>query len=105
MSDAMQRVKITVLKRTMNTDLVQQYLKTEGDYGICDQFHDGQEFFTDKPWVVPQGFCTWAWTDIRGDIQTILLGGDLPWIKERHVAIASCSDVFRPVIFKIERVE
>lgn len=105
MSDNMPKVKITVLKRTFNADLVQQYLDAGEGYGVCDQLRDGQEFVTDRPWNKPEGFCTWAWADIRGDIQTIMAGGDLPWIKERGVAIASCTDVFRPVIFKIQRME
>ena len=105
MSDKTPKVKITVLKRTFNADLVQQYMKTDGTSHACDQFQDGQVFVTEEPWAVPKGFCTWAWADIRGDIQTIMLGGDLPWMIERHMCIASCTDVFRPVIFKIERVK
>lgn len=105
MSDRKPKVKITVLKRSFNTDLVEKYMNPDQGYGVCDQFRDGQEFVTEQPWSVPPGFCTWAWADIRGDIQTVMLGGDLPWMKERHVAIASCTDVFRPVIFKIERIE
>jgi uncharacterized repeat protein (TIGR04076 family) len=107
MPDNMSKVKITVLKRTFDTDLVQKYLDTghSQGYGICDQFREGQEFVTDKPWNVPEGFCTWAWADIRADIQMISAGGDLSWIKERGVAIASCTDPFRPVIFKIERLQ
>lgn len=105
MSKKRPQVKITVLKRTLNADLVEQYMEPELSYGACNHLRDGQEFVTDLPWEVPEGFCTWAWADIRGDIQTIMLGGELPWMKERHVAIAMCSDVFRPVIFKIERVD
>jgi uncharacterized repeat protein (TIGR04076 family) len=105
MPEHMSKVKITVLKRTFNADLVQKYLDAGEGYGICDQFREGQEFVTDKAWNVPEGFCTWAWADIRDDIQMMMAGGDLPWIKERGVAIASCTDVFRPVIFKIERIE
>ena len=103
MSGKKPKVKITILQRTYRADLVEKYMT--GDNHICDQFKDGQEFVTDQPWSVPQGFCTWAWADIRGDIQTVILGGDLPWMRERHVAISMCSDVFRPVIFKIERIE
>lgn len=105
MSDEMPKVRITVLKRTFNADLVQEYLDAGEGYGVCEQFQDGQEFVTERPWHKPEGFCAWAWADIRGNIQTIMVGGDLPWIKERGVAIAGCTDVFRPVIFKIERVE
>jgi uncharacterized repeat protein (TIGR04076 family) len=105
MPENMPKVKITVLKRSFNADLVEKYLDAGEGYSICDQFQDGQEFVTDRAWHKPEGFCTWAWADIRGDIQTIIAGGDLPWIKERGVAIATCTDPFRPVLFKIERVQ
>jgi uncharacterized repeat protein (TIGR04076 family) len=54
---------------------------------------------------MPEGFCPWAWADIRGDIMTIMAGGDLPWIKQRGTTITGCTDWFRPVIFKVERTD
>jgi len=105
MSNKMPRVKITVLNRMFNADLAREYMNVDEGYGLCEQFHEGQEFFADAPWSPPPGFCTWAWADLRPDIQTIMTGGNLPWMKQRGVAIASCTDVFRPVICKIERVE
>jgi len=105
MSDKMPRVKITVLKRTFDADLVQEYLNAREGYGPCDVFRDGQEFFTDRLWDVPEGSCHWAWADIRRELQTITTGGEWPGYKQRGMAIACCSDAFRPVIFKIERVE
>jgi uncharacterized repeat protein (TIGR04076 family) len=99
------KCKITVLRRTLNRDLADEYLITEGDFGACDQFSDGQEFVSENPFTMPEGFCPWAWADIRGDIMTIAAGGDLPWIKQRGTTITGCTDWFRPVIFKVERVE
>ncbi len=103
MPQDMHACKITVLKRTLNQDLVDQFLETEGDFGACEMFTDGQEFILDHPFKQPEGFCPWAWADIRADIMNIMSGGDLPWIKQRGVTIAGCSDWFRPVIFKVER--
>jgi uncharacterized repeat protein (TIGR04076 family) len=34
----------------------------------------------------------------------IATGGDPPWIKQPHTIISGCTDWFRPVIFRIERV-
>ncbi len=104
MSYDMPQCKITVLKRTLDQDLADRYLDTEKGWGACDQFSDGQEFVVEQSFEMPKGFCPWAWADIRGDIMTIATGGDLPWIKQRGVAITGCTDWFRPVIFKVERM-
>ncbi len=100
----MNRCKITVVKRTVNQDLADQYLDAEG-FEACDLFADGQEFIVEHPWRMPQGFgCPSAWADIRNDVMLVASGGTLPWIKPRGAALAGCTDWFRPVIFKIERV-
>jgi len=54
---------------------------------------------------MPEDFCPWAWADIRGDLMMIVTGGDPPWIKQRNTTITGCTDWFRPVIFRIERIE
>jgi uncharacterized repeat protein (TIGR04076 family) len=104
MSLDMPKCKITVLKRTLNKDLADEYLDAD-DFGACERFSDGQEIVVEHPFKVPEGFCPWAWADIRGDIMAIAAGGDFPWMKQHGVTIAGCTDWFRPVIFKIERLE
>ena len=99
------RCKITVLKRMINQDLADEYLDVTGDFGACNRFSDGQEIVVEHPFRMPEDFCPWAWADIRGDIMTIATGGDLPWIKRRNTAITGCTDWFRPVIFRVERIE
>jgi len=101
------KCKITVLKRTVNQDLADAYLDLEdpGGFGPCERFKDGQEFVIERPFDMPENFCPWAWADIRHDILTVVLGGDRPWIKQRGTVIAGCTDWFRPVIFKVERIE
>ena len=72
----------------------------------CEKFEIGQEIVIDPNLAsVPEGFCDWAWADIRNDINLIASGGNLLGMKEQGVAIASCSDWFRPVYFKIERLD
>jgi len=105
MSFDMPKCKITVLKRTIHEDLAEQYLETSGRWAACEQFRDGQEIIVEHPFEAPQGFCLWAWADIRAQIMAIMGGANYPWIKQRGVTIAGCTDWFRPVIFKIERIE
>ena len=101
----MSKCKITVLKRMVNSDLAKEYLDIAGDFGACERFSDGQEIIIERHFEIPEGFCPWAWADIRRDIKTIAAGGNLSWVKQRGTAIAGCTDWFRPVIFKIERIE
>jgi len=55
--------------------------------------------------AVPDDFCASAWADIRKDILIVALGGDMPGIRQRGTLIAGCTDWFRPVIFKLERMD
>lgn len=86
--------KITVLRKTLNQDFIHTYRESEID--VCSRFEDGQEFLVESPWLKPEGFCDWAWADIRTFIHTVQLGRF-----ERFVTC--CTDGFRPVFFLIER--
>lgn len=97
--------KITVLKRTVNRDLIDEYLADPSKMGACNLLRDGQTFLIANLFRMPEGFCEWAWADLRPHIMTLAAGGDLPFIKPRGTLIAGCTDWFRPVIFKIERIE
>ena len=100
----MSKCRITVLKRTVNEDLASEYLKSEGPLVVCDAFKDGQQFIAEG-WDPPPGFCAWAWADLRGEIQALIAGANYPHIKKPGVSICGCTDWFRPVIFKLERVD
>jgi uncharacterized repeat protein (TIGR04076 family) len=108
MSFEMPKCRITVLKRTVNQDLIDEYLEDSyQDIGPCECFEEGQEFLVD-PSAVPEDFfahCAWAWADIRGDLLTVAYGGDMPGMKQRGTLITGCTDWLRPVIFKVERME
>jgi uncharacterized repeat protein (TIGR04076 family) len=99
------KCKITVLKVTVNQDLVDEYLDVEGEFVPCERFKAGQEFVIEQPFGMPEDFCPWAWADIRKEILSIATGADRPWIKQRGTEIAGCTDWFRPVYFKIERID
>ncbi len=109
MTPEMHGCKITVLKRTINRDLIEQYLDDAYQESTpCEVLRDGQEFILEgfeAVTTVPEGFCDWAWADIRDDILAVAGGADRPGMKQRGTVITGCSDWFRPVIFKIERLE
>ena len=106
MSSAMPTCKVTVLKRTINQDLIDAYLDDEYQaIGPCELLSEGQEFVIKDYSVVPDGFCASAWADIRKEILMVALGADMPGIRQRGTLIVGCTDWFRPVIFKLERME
>jgi uncharacterized repeat protein (TIGR04076 family) len=88
-------VKVTVLRRDFEKEFVEK-LKT-GPKGACTRFTDGQEFTITSQWSMPEKFCEWAWADIRTYIPMVLGQGN-------PIAVC-CTDGFRPVFFKIERIE
>jgi uncharacterized repeat protein (TIGR04076 family) len=100
--------KITVIKRSVNPDIISEYLKDKyQDVKPCDRFKEGQEFLIskEKRYSPPEGFCEWAWADIRYDLLTLAYGGNIPHMKDENANIVGCTDWFRPVYFKIERLE
>lgn len=103
----MNKVKITVLKTTLDKELAEEY----GVEGLkaCPMLKVGQEFYAD--YAKPEGFCDEAWKAIyqyvfalaHGSGKEVFYYGD--WIKKPGVAICSCNDGLRPVIFKVEATE
>ena len=88
-------VKITVLRRGFEKEFVDQ-LKT-GPKAACTRLSDNQEFVVKSQWAVPEKFCEWAWADIRTYIPMVLGQGN-------PIAVC-CTDGFRPVFFKVERID
>ena len=82
----MKKVKITVLKKHFDKELAAEY-GAEG-LGACPMLREGQVFYAD--YAKPEGFCDEAYGD---------------WIKKPGVAICSCNDGLRPVIFKLEATD
>ncbi|MCP4542725.1 MAG: TIGR04076 family protein [Chloroflexi bacterium] len=100
----MSKVKITVLKRMVNEDIIDEYIGDEQERVPCGLFEDGQEFIQED-WRPPEGFCPWVWADIHKEIILIRRGGEQGGRVPKGTAITCCTDGFRPVVFKIERIE
>ena len=100
----MKKVKITVLRTMLNEDLAAEY----GAEGLtaCPMLREGQVFYAD--YAKPDGLCDEAWKAIYQYVFALAHGagdglfyyGD--WIRKPGVAICSCNDGLRPVIFKLE---
>lgn len=110
MPSEISKCKITVVKRTINQDLIDEYIEDRyrDHIGLCQIFKDNQEFLLKDENAFsqpPADFCATAWADIRKDILTIAYGANVPGIKYLGTVISSCTDWFRPVLFKIERIE
>lgn len=103
----MKKVKITILKTTFDKELADEY----GAVGLtaCPMMKEGQVFYAD--YARPEGFCDEAWKAVYQYVFALAHGagretfyyGD--WIRKPGVAICSCNDGLRPVIFKIEATE
>lgn len=103
----MNRVKITVLKKTFDQELADEY--GANGLGPCPMLRQGDVFFAD--YAKPDGFCDEAWKAIyqyvfalaHGSGKELFYYGD--WIRKPGVAICSCNDGIRPVIFKLEATD
>jgi uncharacterized repeat protein (TIGR04076 family) len=62
----------------------------------------GQEFIV-LDGEKPDGFCSSAWVAIYPHVRLLLMGGNMPGTEE-GLALGSCNDGLRPVVFKIERI-
>ena len=103
----MRQVKITVLRKTFQEDLAREY----GIEGLtpCPMLQEGQVFYAD--YAKPEGLCDEAWKAIyqyvfalaHGAGEGLFYYGD--WIRTPGVAICSCNDGLRPVIFKLEATQ
>jgi uncharacterized repeat protein (TIGR04076 family) len=99
------KVKITVLKRLEPSQVFEKSPVTPvSPLGPCDVFRDGQVFTVETNGRMPDGFCTSAWHAIFCTTRILSFGGNLPWYKEKGVAVDCCTDGLRPVIFKLERI-
>ncbi len=103
----MKKVRITVLKTTLDEELAREY-GADG-LGPCPMLRAGQVFYAD--YAKPDHFCDEAWKAIyqyvfalaHGTGNELFYYGD--WIRVPGTAICSCNDGLRPVIFKLERTE
>lgn len=103
----MKRVRITVLKTTLDRELAAEY-GAEG-LTVCPMLKAGQVFYAD--YAKPDGMCDEAWKAIYQYVFALAHGAETElfyygdWIRKPGVAICSCNDGLRPVIFKLEATD
>ena len=104
------KIRITVVKRLDSSDLAADFAPEGRTWGLCSHYQEGQVFEVQgshggSDYPCPEGFCSWAWADIQRDVTMLRFGVDMPWIRAQGVAITSCTDGRKPVVFKLERIE
>ena len=94
------QVRITVLKKYFHREFIEKYAADPERWTECKRFEVGQQFVTSKefPWEMPEGFCGWAWADIQKLVYGMARGG-------QDVFVTCCTDGYRPVIFKLDKVK
>lgn len=97
-------VKITILKKQSNKDLIEEYTVFGKEPYICDKFEEGQQFIS-RGLRMPDGFCSWAWADIQRDVAILSFGANYPSTKKKGTVVVCCTDAYRPVVFKLERID
>ena len=103
----MKRVKITVLKTTLDRELAEEY----GAEGLtaCPMLREGQVFYAD--YAKPEGFCDEAWKAVYQYAFALAHGageghfyyGD--WMLKPGVPICSCKYRLRPVILQMHATD
>ena len=94
-------IKITVLRRLAHDDLSGEF--ADSVWKPCERLEEGQEFISHAV-NMPSGFCSWAWADIQKYVMALSRGGNFVGVKPGFF-ITCCTDGFRPVIFKLERLQ
>ena len=100
----MKKCRITVMRKVHHADLSEPY-ENPIDHA-CDM-EEGQVFIANG-WEKPAGFCQSAWDTLSPFVLALSHGGgDFydGWMKNKHSAMLSCNDGFRPVSFYVEALE
>ena len=96
------------MKLALHQDLIERYIKKERYPEGSDAFSlwtEGREFVIEDWPERPKDFpCDWAWADIQRDVAMIMFGANPPWMADEGMALACCSDGFRPVSSLVERI-
>ena len=100
----MKSVKITVLKQTQYKDLIEKY---ENPIEHTCDLKVGDTFISVNA-QKPENLCDSAWESMEKFVKELAEGsGNFfdGWMKNKHSAMISCNDGFRPVSFYIETIE
>jgi uncharacterized repeat protein (TIGR04076 family) len=101
----MKDVRITVVKKEMDRQLVDKYMQPEqaARTRACSM-EIGASFLVSEPVMCPEGLCPWAWHDIESFVRIAAFEGKLAGHVPENSWVRCCTDAFRPVTFLIEPV-
>lgn len=100
----MKKVRITVMRKACYHDLMAQY---ENPMEHACDIREGQVFIANG-WQRPDGFCESAWETVSPFVMALAHGAEDfydGWMKNKHSAMISCNDGFRPVSFLLETMD
>ncbi|MBR6694501.1 MAG: TIGR04076 family protein [Clostridia bacterium] len=100
----MKKVKITAVRKTEYTDLMELY---ENPIEHTCDIKVGDSFISEGG-KCPEGFCDSAWESVKPFVTVLANGGGNfydGWMKNKYSAMISCNDGFRPVSFLLEVCE
>ena len=100
----MNKIKITVMRKTVYDDLIEKY---ENPIEHACDIKIGQVFISENA-KKPDGFCDSAWDSISPFVMALAHGAENfydGWMKNPKSAMISCNDGFRPVSFLLEVIE
>lgn len=100
----MKKIRITVMRKACYRDLMEEY-ENPMEHACC--MEEGQVFIANG-WEKPDGLCESAWQSMSPFVMALAYGASDfydGWMKDKHSAMISCNDGFRPVSFLIEVIE
>lgn len=100
----MKKVRITVMKKVCHSDLIEKY---ENPIEHACDMEIGRVFVCEG-WQRPEGLCESAWDSMSAFVMALTYGAEdiySGWMKNKHSAMISCNDGFRPVSFLIEGLD
>jgi uncharacterized repeat protein (TIGR04076 family) len=99
------KIKITLVRNVDMRDLWgDDTLGTVSDFPpVCPLFKEGKEWIIEGA-EMPEGFCSGAFDDIYRYVSGLRHGANYSWMAKEGEVYACCTDPFRPVVFKIERL-
>lgn len=100
----MKKVRITVMKKVCHSDLIEKYENPITEHCTMET---GQVFISED-WKRPEGLCQSAWDSMSPFVMALTYGAENlydGWMKNKHSAMISCNDGFRPVSFLLEAID
>ena len=102
----MKRVRIRVIHKAMNQELIEQHMTDERRATFRGCGHEiGDSYEVGQPVMCPEGLCPWAWHDIESFVRIAAFGGSVEGQIPEDSWVRCCTDAYRPVTFLIEPLD